>query len=334
MVTRSQALFNWPILGHSPIKTYLQSCIATDTLGQAYLLLGPQHIGKYRIALTAAKSILCTQSQKKPCGICPNCEQIEKNIHADVDIISCNFDKKNISIQQIRHLQHKLSLRSFLASYKIAIINGAENLSEEAANALLKTLEEPLGKTVFFLIAENKNLIPPTIVSRCLQLQCSVLPTHQIENWLITRGTPTTDARVLAKLANGKPGIAINALSDTSFVQQRTERINILLTVLKSSIIGRFEAVSKLVGQKEETGINQIDETLKDWLSLLRDVYLVRSGISQVVNSSQNNTIKKLAAMFTNSRLVRSIDIISKSRSLLAKSVNPTIILEHLVLTI
>lgn len=334
MIAEDQAQYSWSILGHSNIKKFLQSCISQSTVGQAYLFTGQRHVGKYRTALYAAKSILCTENKKKPCNTCPNCEQIEKNVHADVDIITRSSDKKNISIQQIRQLQHKLSLRSFLSSHKIAIIDRAGDLTEEASNALLKTLEEPAGKTVFFIIAESKELLLPTIVSRCLQLQFNVLPTHQIENWLISRGSIASDARILARLANGKPGIAINALNDSTLVEQRNERINLLLSIIKSNLNTRFNAVLSIVSKKNESSVQQIDEVLKDWISIFRDMYLARSQLSQIVNITKIGNVRQLASEFTNKRILRSIDSISRSRALLSQSVNPRIILEHLVLSI
>ena len=144
--------FSWPILGHQSIVNYLQTSIINQKINHAYIFYGPEHIGKSLVADYFVNSLQCEEfnnkNKKIPCQKCNACQQIEKGIHPDIYKVNKESDKKNISIEQVRNLQHKLSMRSFLTSYKVAIIDQAESISLEAANSLLKTIEEPTSKTI------------------------------------------------------------------------------------------------------------------------------------------------------------------------------------------
>src|SRR3989344_1191746 len=166
----------WPIVGHSHIVSYLQNSLNNLKLAHAYLFVGLDHVGKAAVAGYFINSLVCQNLEVEalavPCGECQSCRQALSGNHPDVYWLARELNektdklKKNISIEQVRQLQNKLSLRSFLNSYKIAVVSEAQTLSAEAANSLLKTLEEPSARTVLILLAENLARLPQTIVSR------------------------------------------------------------------------------------------------------------------------------------------------------------------------
>ncbi len=328
--------FNWPLLGHNKVKQYLQSCLQNGSLAHAYIFSGPQHTGKTFTASLITSTLLCENaSGKKPCNNCNSCSQINKHLHPDVTFITLQEGKKNISIEQIRDLQHTLSLRSFLENYKITVIENAELLSEEAANALLKTLEEPGEKTLFILCTAYKGALLQTIISRCQTVQFNLVPQYLIENWLISRGKSKKEARVITRFSEGRPGIAARMLHDESFLNERSEHNNALIELLKSDLNKKFTLINSLVQSNNfQNNSEPIDVLLKDWIILLRDVFLVKNNIQHVTNILFINQINILARTMNIDTLQRFIISISTSRKLIKQSINPKLILENLVLSI
>lgn len=329
-----QLKFHWPILGHGQIKKYLQSCILNKTLAHAYLFNGPHQVGKFLTAQYLAGSTMCSSSsEKRPCHQCNSCLQLAKNIHTDVTIIEKEKDKDNITINQIRELQHKLSLRSFLTDYKVAIINGAEEMTEEAMNALLKTLEEPTAKTIFILITQTKELLPLTIVSRCQSLTFKIIPSYQIENWLISRGENKEKVKLVARLANGRPGLANILLADNSLLEQRLDKINYLLEIISADLHRRFKIINNIVDyyiHKEDAR-----QLLDSWISLFRDIILVNNhSSSYIINHPFKEKVGVLTKKYPDTTLIKIIDEISQSKEILSKSIKPQLVLENLALTI
>jgi DNA polymerase III subunit delta' len=325
--------FHWPILGHSQIKGFLQNCISNNTIGQAYLFVGPRSVGKFLTAQYLSASILCeSNDKKKPCNTCQVCQQIKKNIHPDVDILKKEPDKKNISIQQIRLLQHKLSLRSFLTKYKIAIIDEAESLSEEAANALLKTLEEPTTQTIIILVAEHKEAIPSTIISRCQTFQFNLVPSFQIQNWLVMQGVKKSEADNLTHLSEGQPGKAVHFLENPTFLEQHQQRISQLLELVNGSLTERLYLVNNLAVAYESDTISVID-TINDWMAAFRDALLYQNNINSLINTYNKNSIITIARKYLPNQLREIISQLFTSKQLISRSINVRLALENSILS-
>lgn len=165
------------IAGHEKIIDFFAKVIKNGQLSHAYCFAGPSEAGKKTVAETLSAEILQT-----------NREKLAR--HPDFFLVQQEWDektektKKDISVKQIRDLRERLSLGAFYNGYKIAIIDEAEKLSEEAANALLKTLEEPSGKTVLFLITKDEDKLPATIVSRCQAIYFQPVKTEVAPEWL------------------------------------------------------------------------------------------------------------------------------------------------------
>jgi DNA polymerase-3 subunit delta' len=154
------------IQGHSKQLEALRRSLKTGRLHHAYLLLGPEGVGKKTVALSLAKAIHCSETQDDFCGYCDPCMRIISGNHPDVRIIEPLPGKKEISIQQVREVEKELSYRSFSGGRKIAIIDPATLLNAPAQNALLKTLEEPPQDSLLVLIAVNAGPLLPTVGSR------------------------------------------------------------------------------------------------------------------------------------------------------------------------
>ena len=231
----------WQVIGHSRAVSFLQRSLEAGTLAHAHLIVGPPHVGKMTLALNLAQALNC-EAAGRPCLKCASCQKIASAGHADVQVIGLvqNEDaaeSKLIGIDQIKEMQHSASLPPFEGSYKVFIIDGAELLSIEAANCLLKTLEEPVGRVVFILLTVNDSLLPATVVSRCQRLELTPMPVTEAAAALATdRGIEPERARLLAGLSHGCLGWALSAVVDDSLLQQRNEELNRLLDVIAADV--------------------------------------------------------------------------------------------------
>jgi len=162
----------WPVIGQDRAITVFQRSLEKGTLAHAYLLVGLPHVGKMTLALNLAQAVNC-EATEPPCGQCGSCRRIAQGSHADVQVIGLGGNgslsearpQAEIGIAQIREIQHSASLPPFEGRYRIYIIDGAEQLSIEAANCLLKTLEEPAAGVIFVLLTVNDRLLPATVAN-------------------------------------------------------------------------------------------------------------------------------------------------------------------------
>lgn len=188
--------------------------VKAGRIGHAFLLTGPRGVGKKSCADLIARAILC-ESAEPPCGECPECKKYLAGSHPDVHIVSS--EERSISVEEIRTLREKLALRPFSGGRHIAIIRQADKLTAQAQNALLKTLEEPAGDTVFFLITDQPGAMLQTIVSRCRPLRLFPLSAEKCAQALVGKGIPHERARELAGWAQGSVGRALEIAGDENY---------------------------------------------------------------------------------------------------------------------
>lgn len=341
MSDKSNNRFKWPIVGHSNIVSYLQQGLANDNTSHAYLFVGPTHIGKTTVAKNFVDSLVCQDLHEKdkgevPCGVCECCKQIENNIHPDVYWLEremnekTNKRKKNISIEQVRELQNKLSLHSFLNSYKVAVIEQAQTLSLEAANSLLKTLEEPTAKTVLILLVTNTALLPRTIISRCQIINFLPVSDKELTDYLISLKTERKKAKTLAAMSFGRPGIALSYLGEPDLYADFQESVKQFVTLMKADINSRFKIISEVVNSGD---IDSIKETLIVWTKVLRDLLLMKTkGENLISNLKISSDLEELANTYRIKDLVKILADINFTKRYLAANVNPKLTLENLVL--
>ena len=154
------------LIGHQKQWDFLKKKFESEKLSHAYLFVGEGQLGKKRLAKEFVKLINCLGLGQKPCGVCKNCKDIERENYPDVLMVNLKNDKQEIEISQIREALNFLSYKSYYGGYKIIVIENAEKMNQEAQGCLLKTLEEPKGKTIIILIASHHELLLPTIFSR------------------------------------------------------------------------------------------------------------------------------------------------------------------------
>jgi DNA polymerase-3 subunit delta' len=224
----SGLVFFREILGQDWVVSHLKTAMAAGRLSHAYLFLGPEGVGKASVARALAAALNCTQptDDGDACGICPSCRRLAAGTHPDFLVISPEEGKAQIKIEQIRELRRLTEYPPLGGGWRVALIKPAEALSvqkDEAANALLKTLEEPPERHLLVLTARGEADLLPTIVSRCHKLAFAPLPSALITRELESRrGLPRSQAALLAALSGGSLGQALN-LDPAELVRQRDQ---------------------------------------------------------------------------------------------------------------
>lgn len=338
--------FNWPIIGHEKIINFLQTGIEKNNLSHAYIFYGAQHLGKRTTARYFAKSIFCQNYHNQdviPCDKCSNCSRFENKTHPDFIIIKRTTDaktgklKKNISIEQIKEASSKLSLSSFLKSYKIVIIEETEKLSLNAANSLLKILEEPKGKTIFILTASNLGALPETIVSRCQKIKFLPVSFSKNYDYLVKTKMASRDiALSISDLANGKPGLVQHFMerrSEEENWREYSKELKNIIDLIGQDDYQKIEFIDKILPKKIEPE-EQRKITL-DFLDkcrlIIRDLLLIKNNITQ---TKEKDYLKKIALKYQNTQLINLLDKIKKSGIYLNSNVSAKLILENFVLAL
>jgi len=292
------------------------------------------------LALELAKALNC-EAADPPCGECASCHKIASAKHADVQIIGVTQNANSaearprveISIDQIREMQHSASLPPFEGKHKVFIINGAELLSIEAANCLLKTLEEPEGRVIFILLTTNDRRLPATVVSRCQRLELPPLAATEIEAALDNGwGVEPSKAKLLSRLCRGCLGWAISAASDDTLLQQRGERLNRLLDLANADYEERFTYATQLATQFSQNR-EPVLEVLDFWREWWRDLLLAKVGSSEAItNIDMSSTIVDWAKGYSLAQIKNFIYSIQTAGEQLRQNANPRLVLEVLML--
>ncbi len=196
------------ILGHEGAIARLRSLVRLGRVAQAYVFAGPAGIGKRLVATEFARALLCGQGPDA-CEACDACRRTARATHPELKVISCEEEKKEISIAQVRELIRGLSFAS--DSRRAVIVDEAEKLNEEAQNALLKTLEEASVGTTILLVTSSPSTLLPTIRSRCQTILFHPLKDEQVARLI---GTGESEGRLAVALAEGSPGRARELLED------------------------------------------------------------------------------------------------------------------------
>ncbi len=324
----------WQVIGHDRPVHLLQNSIEAGRVSHAYLLSGPRRVGKLTLAREFARALNCLEPDC-PCGRCRACRKIERGVHPDVQAIELEEGAKNISIDAVRGIHERVALRPAEGRVKVYIIEEAERLSEPAANSLLKTLEEPPPSVVLILTTLDATMLLPTLVSRCQQVDLLPVPTRTIEGAVQQRfGLEPEQARLVASLAQGRVGWALEAATNPAMLHRRAELMDRLIALPRANRVDRFAYAAEL-----STLCNRDPEAargvLESWQSWWRDLLLFRLDMEDlVVNVDLRDRLKSQARLYTVETLSRMVKAIQETLSLLAQNVNTRLALEVLMLRV
>lgn len=219
------------MIGNAAAVELLTRAIKEDAVAHGYLIAGPRSVGKTRLVDWFVRELV----------------RGEPATHPDVTSVRRADEKSEIAVAQIRALRERLAMSSLLGGWKVAIIENAEELSLEAANALLKTLEEPTPRTVIFLIAKDASALPATVRSRVQTIHCRMVSSVAIAKALEARGAKRAEAAELARIAAGRPGVAITLFEDKDARAAHEAATKTVAELIAAKLPERIRAAEKLV---------------------------------------------------------------------------------------
>ena len=324
------------ILGQNQPINILRNSIKTKSLAHAYLLFGQGTVGKRTTALEFAKTINCLSPEAQDnCGKCISCEKIEKQIHPDVFFLSPSKTSPTareefIRIEDIRGLQKKISYLPFEGKYKIVIIDQAEQLNLQAANAFLKSLEEPPKATVFLLVASNIYRLLPTILSRCQSVRFNLLTRDHIEQ-ILRSENPEQDLDFLKLKSSKANGDLARARDSTSLnlAEFRKNAIELIDKVSFNQMDLTFEFAREWKKRNAE-----IPEMLDELSYILRDLAIIKLGRSKknIFNGDLFENLSLIAEKKKLRSLYQMFEATIESRVDLRRNLNVQLTLENMLI--
>jgi DNA polymerase-3 subunit delta' len=344
------------VIGQEKAKQALRQALENDRLAHAILLYGPEGVGKRALAIELAKAVNCTQAKGDGCDLCSSCHKISSLQHPDLKVIfpgpaqlqveeeisilqkiaednyqAVGFAKSvTISIDKIRELRKQASYHPYEGKRKVAILLGADQMRPEAANALLKILEEPPGTLLLILTAINLNSLLPTILSRCQRLQLNHLSRVEIEEALLKRKDVSPEkAKIVAGLTNGNLTRALSLAAKQDLDEYR----NIARALLEAALWGnnteKLSLIETIIAEKDKARLEYLLELVLLWL---RDTLLWgEDRQDKITNIDRSDETKKIAEWIDSKEVARLSREVESSLEMMSRNVNPELILIGLV---
>jgi DNA polymerase-3 subunit delta' len=326
---------DWNIVGHEHAINTLRRALAAQRVRHAYLFTGPEHIGKTLLAQRFAQTLLCTggtdphTAPQNPCNACLSCRKVMHGNHPDVHYISRPPDRQFILIEQVRELQGDAARKTLEGRRNIFMIQGMHEMNMQAANCLLKTLEEPESDVVLLLTAPDAGLLLPTILSRVQQVPMQLLTSTQIKSALEERWqVEPEEAGLIAALAAGRMGWAVQAVEDEDRLADRQAQLETLTKLPAAGKVQRFEVAQRLSADSDK-----VRGILELWLLWWRDMVLAANNcLDLIVNVDMQGVIQKQAAKVGAAESQRMVRAILGTMEALEQNVNARVALEVLML--
>lgn len=325
-------MMNWASLEKAqPVaRKILTNSVKKDRIAHAYLIQGLRGTGKKEIATLLTRTIFCpNKNDIEPCGVCQVCQRVESRNHPDVHWIE--KEGQSIKNEQIDYLRKEFAYSSLESTRKIYIIDDAQTLTNQAANRLLKFLEEPLIETTAILLTDNVQAIIPTIRSRCQLIDLKPLDTNLLQKKMMESSLSEQESRLMSAITyNIDEALELNA--DETY----QEIIRISKGMLEA-IVNNYENRYIYLHQN---WLNKItDRTETDYgLDLLllgfKDILYMQMGKEEslVFFNKTDHILKKSVQHFSKETLLQNMRALLQAKQKLKQNVNPTLLMEQFVL--
>jgi DNA polymerase-3 subunit delta' len=303
------------IQGQAGAICYLQAHLTSGRVAPAYLLAGPDGVGKRRLALEMAKALNCRMASAGACDRCASCAQISRLTHPDLHLMAPGGPSDQVRLEAVRHVLASIMLRPFNARFQVVILDGAERLTEEAANSLLKALEEPPASARFLLTTTRLSDCLPTVVSRCHVVRCRRLA-REVLTRLVQQRVPVEPATAdaVARLSGGSATAAL-ALAARWESYRRT-----VTTVTAASATGWLEEPLPDTRQ----GVAQWLQTM---IGCLRDVTFMAAGeAGWIAHRGDEEALRACAARLAVDRCLEGALALEELREAVDRFANPRLV--------
>jgi DNA polymerase-3 subunit delta' len=330
------------IRGQQKAIAFLRGVIANERVASAYLFAGMGGVGKTTTALGFALLLNCEDpADGDACTRCDSCRKIFDGNHPDIRLIEPDEDGKAIKIDQIREIERQIAFSPVSARYRVMIIDPAERMTDEAANAFLKTLEEPPPRNVFILNVRDPGELFPTIVSRCQRVPFKPLATEYVADFLTREENVDAErARLVARLSEGSLGRAQRLATDELF-EKRAHWLERLSNVAGGSLDTLLDIARECSTLEKTTPASNMEPREEKialmmgiWKSWYRDLLLIKQGGTRdlVFNSDLGKRLEEASALYTVNALIGAISVISRAEHDLMNNRNALLVLERSLL--
>lgn len=317
------------MLGHQKVLDTLQAAIKSDNISHAYIFEGANGIGKRETALAFSSMLMC-EADDAPCGRCKACQLFQQGSHPDFQEIYLDEDK-SISVEEIRKVLKGIIIRPLYSKYKVFVINNADNMTIQAQNALLKSLEEPPGYVVFILTVQSGAAMTPTIRSRCQKIFFNKLSHEELMGILKAKyGAIKPEWDFIVSYADGVIGTAIGLIDLPEYLEIREVVIDQVMQLLESEETDLF-----ILYELFEKYDDRIDFILRVILMFFRDivVYNQTGNFNMLINSDKKDMIIKNAGINLSS-MMKSIHAIWSAKKSLEVNANFQLTIEVMLMRI
>ncbi len=320
------------IIGQERIKKHLMEGIKKGNLSHAYIINGETGSGKHLLASALTKALLCENKSEEgdACGKCKSCLQAESNNHPDIRFIT--HEKASIGVDDIRgQLVNNIAIKPYSSTHKVYIIPDANKMTEQAQNALLKTIEEPPEYTITVLLTENAQNLLPTVSSRCITLNTEPLSQEAIIQYLIKKlQMEPEQAKIAAGFCQGNVGKAIRFASSEDFLEMKEDILHLLKRIDSMNIPDMISMIKEMTQRK-----GKITDYLDLMLLWYRDVLMfkVTKDTNLLLYCDEYKAISKQASIRSYEDIEKIIKAIDKAKIRLNANVNFETAIELLLLT-
>jgi DNA polymerase-3 subunit delta' len=314
------------VLGHERIKALLQDALRRSRLPGALLFTGPDGVGKKTLALAAARAALCDSRSGEACDTCPPCHRSAKGLHPDLFLLEP--EGTSIKIERVRDLVREIGARPFEGPARAFVVDEAHLLTEQAQNALLKSLEEPPATSHVLLVTSAPQALVTTIRSRCQTLRLGGLPASVVEAFLRDRqGLEPEEAHLRAALADGSLATALSFEAGT-YHELRDGLLSLLERLPKLGAMERMEAAEGLADRDDV-----LPQALTALRALLRDLAALRAGSSpdSLLNADVVPRLEALAETPLGTRAAELAEAVGESREALRVNANRLLSMDVLI---
>ncbi len=313
------------IYGHERQIAILKKAIAQKRVGHAYLFSGINATGKKTLAYEFAKALNCETAENlhDACGECSSCKKAQHLSHAD--IISIEAEGQFIRINAIREIQERMKFKPLEGRWRAVIIDEADKMNDSAANALLKTLEEPSAANILILISSRPYSMPATIISRCRHMRFNPLTTNAVTRYLVEqKGMDEQKSVLLAGLSGGSIGRALE-LDQEDIAFFRAEIMQLLMNAKKDDPISLLNLASNFGQDKKKIkqGLDIISSCFRDAL-----VFKETRKDEMLINADKFPFINQLSQKLSGEQIIRNISLLAAAGETIELNVNKTLTLE------
>ena len=308
---------------HEKIMNTLINNVRNENPSHAYIFEGVKGMYKAENARLFANALVCTDAKNAPCGNCHAC--IEALASTNPDIIFVEHDKgadgkpkKTIGVDAARKINADALKKPYGGAKKVFIIPDGENLTVEAQNALLKTIEEPPEYVVFIIIIPSASQLLQTITSRSAIISFNPVPADTIKKYIEKKYPDDLPrAEFLSRYCEGVPGTVDKIIADTEFEELRNKALNIM-----PFLISKNEADAFKVSEFANENSDKIRDIIAMWISFLRDISLIHCHNEDVlINSDKRKELYAMSRTIDLARCIKGVELLVESDNMLIKSV-------------